>query len=103
MTDQPKTPLQYWQIQLPCDRFPKSKFQFNDRVAIYGEDDQGNRYCEIGLIVGMQYIAEDDQPTQWYYRIQYLKCDYAPWLVGTNDQYFEEESRFVAANIAVKD
>jgi hypothetical protein len=51
----------------------------------------------------MQYIAEDDQPTQWYYRIQYLKCDYAPWLVGTNDQYFEEESRFVAANIAVKD
>jgi hypothetical protein len=37
MTDQPKTPLQYWQIQLPCDRFPKSKFQFNDRVAIYGK------------------------------------------------------------------
>ncbi len=103
MTDRPKTSQQYWQIQLPCDRFPKSKFQFNDQVAIYGEDDRGNRYCEIGVIVGMQYIAEGDEPAQWYYRIQYLKYDAAPWLVGTYDQYFEEESRFVAANMAIKD
>jgi hypothetical protein len=96
MTDRPIASQQYWQIQLPCDRFPKSKFQFGDQVAIHGEDDQGNRYCEIGVIVGMQYIVEGDQPAQWYYRIQYLKFDDAPWLVGTYDLDFVEESRFVA-------
>ena len=96
MTDRPIASQQYWQIQLPCSRFPKSKFQFNDQVAIYGEDDQGKRYCEIGVIVGMQYIAEGDKPSQWYYRIQYLKCSYGSWLVGTYDEYFEEESRLVA-------
>ncbi len=96
MTDRPIASQQYWQIQLPCDRFPKPKFQFNDQVAIYGEDDQGNCYCEIGVIVGMQYITEGDQPAQWYYRIQYLQCSYGSWLVGTYDEYFSEESRFVA-------
>jgi hypothetical protein len=101
MTDRPKALQQYWQIQLRCDRIPKSQFQFNDQVAIYGEDDRGNRYCEIGLIVGMQYIAEGNQPAQWYYRIQYLKCDYAPCLAGTYDEYFKEESRFVADNTAI--
>lgn len=101
MTDQSKTPQQYWQIQLPCDRFLKPKFQIGDQVAIYEEDDQGDRYCEIGVIVGMQYITEGDQPAQWYYRIQYLQCSYGSWLVGTYDEYFSEESRFVADDTAI--
>ena len=41
-------------------------------------------------------IVEGHQPAQWYYRIQYLKFDDAPWLVGTYDLDFVEESRFVA-------
>ncbi len=103
MTDRPIASQQYWQIQLPCDRFPQPKFQFGDQVAIYEEDDQGNRYCEIGVIVGMQCITESNKPAQWYYRIQYLKCSYGSWLVGTYDEYFEEESRFVADDSVIEE
>lgn len=101
MTDRPSDPQQYWQIQLPISRFPKSKFQFDDQVAIYGEDAEGNRYCEIGVIVGMEYIGEGDQPAQWYYRVRFLKCDYNPQLVGKYDEYYEPESRLVADNTAI--
>ena len=103
MTDRPSDPQQCWQIQLPTAQFPKSKFQFGDQVAIPGEDDHGNRYCEIGVIVGMEYIAEGDQPAQWYYRIRYLKCDDQPSLVGSYDLYYEPESRFVADKSAIAD
>ncbi len=103
MTDRPETPQQYWQIQLPCDRFPKSKFQFDDQVALCWVDERGVRHCDIGKIVGMQFVAEGDQPAQWYYRIRYLKCDHAPWLVGTYDEYFEEESHFVADDTVIED
>jgi hypothetical protein len=101
MTNRVLDPQQYWQIQLPITQFPKSKFQFGDQVAIHGEDDQGNRYCEIGVIVGMEYIAEGDQPAQWYYRIRYLKCDDTPYLVGSYDEYYEPEDRFVSDNSAI--
>lgn len=47
MTQQPNQ-QEYWQIQLPLAQFPKSKFQFGDYVAIHGEDDLGNHYCEMG-------------------------------------------------------
>jgi hypothetical protein len=33
-------------------------------IAICWEDDEGNRYCDIGDIVGMEYIAEGDRPAQ---------------------------------------
>ncbi len=96
MTNRALDPQQCWQIHVPIAQFPKSKFQFGEQVAIYGEDDLGNHYCDIGVIVGMEYIAEGDQPAQWYYRIKYLKFDDSPWLVGTYDLDFVEESRFVA-------
>lgn len=96
MTDRPSDPQQYWQIQLPLTRFPKAKFQFDDRVAIYGEDDRGNRYCEIGVIIGMEYVGDRDARGQWHYRICFLKCDHNPWIVGSYDDYYEPESRFVA-------
>lgn len=51
---------QQWQINLPLAKFPKSKFQFGDRVAIHGQDDLGNHYCEVGEIIGMEYVAESD-------------------------------------------
>jgi hypothetical protein len=101
MTNRALDPQQYWQIQLPIQQFPKSKFQFDDQVAIYGEDAQGNRYCDIGVIVGMEYIAEGNEKAQWYYRIRFLKCDYNPWLVGSYDDYYQPESRFVADNRAI--
>lgn len=101
MTDRPSDSQQYWQIQLPISRFPKPKFQFDHQVAIYGEDDEGNPYCEIGVIVGMEYIAEGNQPAQWYYRIRYLKCSYGSQFVGKYDDYYEPESLFVADNIQI--
>lgn len=103
MTDRPSDPQPYWQIQLPTARFPKAKFQFGDRVAIYWEDELGDRYCDIGAIVGMEYVAEGNQPAQWYYRIRFLKCDHHPWLVGAYDVHYEPESRFVADNTAIAD
>jgi hypothetical protein len=103
MTDRLQDLQQYWQIQLPIARFPKSKFQFDDQVAIYGEDDTGNRYCEIGTIVGMEYIAEDNKPAQWYYRIRFLKCDYNPWLVGKYDEHYEPECRLMAHHRAIEE
>jgi hypothetical protein len=101
MTDRPADPQQYWQIQLPIQQFPKSKFQFGDRVAIHWEDDHGTRYCDIGVIVGMQYIAEPNQPAEWFYRIRFVKCDHQPEIVDLYDEYYEPESRFVADKIAI--
>jgi hypothetical protein len=101
MTNQSLDPQQYWQIQLPIQQFPKSKFQFGEQVALHWEDDQGNHYCDIGVIVGMEYIAEGNKPAQWYYRIRFLKCDYQPSLVGSYDDYYEPESRFVADHTAI--
>jgi hypothetical protein len=51
----------------------------------------------------MQYIAQANQPVQWYYRIRLLKCDRNPWLVGLNDDIFEAESRFVVDNTLIGD
>ncbi len=101
MANQALDPQQCWQIQVPIALFPKSKFQFGDQVAIYGEDDLGNRYCDIGVIIGMEYVAEGYEPAQWYYRIRFLKCDYSPLLVGSYEEYYEPEDRFVADNSAI--
>lgn len=95
MTNQPLNPQQCWQIHLPISQFPKSKFQFGDCVAIHGQDDLGNYYSEIGEIIGMEYVAESDQPAQWYYRLRFLKCDHQPSLIGTYDYYYEPESCLV--------
>jgi hypothetical protein len=54
MTDQALNPQQYWQIQLPIAHFLKSKFQFGDRVVIHWEDDLGNHYSDLGVIIGME-------------------------------------------------
>jgi hypothetical protein len=96
MTDRANEPQQYWYIRVPKAKFPESKFHFDEQVAIHWEDDQGNRYCDIGLIVGMQYVVQGNHPAQWYYRIRYLKCDHTPWLVGLEDDDFEEESCLVS-------
>ena len=101
MTNQALDQQQYWQIQLPLGQFPKSKYQFGEQVAIHYKDDLGNHYCEIGVIVGMEYVAEGDQAAQWYYRICFLKCDDQPSLVGSYDLYYEPEDRFVADNSAI--
>ncbi len=98
MTDRPLDLQQYWQIQLPIAQFPKSKFQFGDQVAIHWENELGDRYSDIGVIVGMEYIAPGDKPAQWYYRIRILKCDHQPGLVGRYDEHYEPESCFVADN-----
>lgn len=96
MTDQHQESHQYWYIPVPKVQFPEAKFHFGAQVAIHSQDDLGNCYCEIGQIIGMQYTAESNQNAQWSYRIRFLKCDHSPWLVGLYDEYFEEESRFVA-------
>jgi hypothetical protein len=44
----------------------------------------------------MQYVVQGNHPAQWYYRIRYLKCDHTPWLVGLEDDDFEEESCLVS-------
>jgi hypothetical protein len=103
MTDRQLDPQQYWQIQLPIAQFPKSKFQFGDQVAIHWEDDKGDRYCDIGVIVGMEYIAKRNKPAQWYYRIRFLKCDHNPWMVGSYDDHYELESCFVADTTVIED
>lgn len=102
MTDRLSDPQQYWQIQLPLDQFPKSKFHFGKQVAIYGEDDRGDRYCEIGVIIGMEYIADRGRPAQWYYRICFLKSSYNPWIVGSYDEDYKPESYFVADKTAIE-
>lgn len=99
MTNQQPNPQQCWQINLPLAKFPKSKFQFGDRVARHGEDDQGNHYCEIGEIIGMEYIAESDRQSQWYYRLRFLKCNYQPALVGSYNYDYEPESCLVADKV----
>jgi hypothetical protein len=98
MTDQVLDPQQYWQIQLPIADFLKSKYQFGDRVVTHWEDDLGNHYSDVGVIIGMEYIGDRDHPAQWYYRIRFLKCDHQPSLVGSYDQYYEPESNFVTDN-----
>ena len=103
MTNQQPNQQQYWQIQLPLAKFPKSKFQFGDRVAQHWEDDQGDHYCDIGEIIGMEYVAECDCPAQWYYRLRFVRYDYQPSLVGTYDQYYEPESCLVADQEAMED
>ena len=65
MTNEQQNQQEYWQIQLPLAQFPKSRFQFGDRVARHGEDDLGNHYCEMGETIGMEYIAESDRSAQW--------------------------------------
>jgi hypothetical protein len=103
MTDQPQNPQEYWYIPLPKNKFPKPKFQLGQQVGIPWEDEFGNSCYDIGEIIGMQYIAQANQPVQWYYRIRLLKCDRNPWLVGLNDDIFEAESRFVVDNTLIGD
>ena len=105
MTNQQPNSQHCWQINLPIAKFPKSKFQFGDCVAINGQDDLGNHYCEVGEIIGMEYVAESDCPrdsangdcnAQWYYRLRFLKCDHQPTLVGSYNYDYEPESYLVA-------
>lgn len=64
---------------------------------------KGIIHNDIGVIVGMEYIAESDKPAQWYYHIRFLKCDYSPLLVGSYNLYYKPEDRFVADNSAIAD
>jgi hypothetical protein len=103
MTDQPQDSPQYWYIPIPKNQFSKPKFHLGQQVGLPWENEFGTPYYDIGVIVGMQYMATRNQPAQWYYRIRFLKCDCEPWLVGSYDEIFEAESHFVADDTASAD
>jgi hypothetical protein len=103
MADPSQEPQQYWQILIPAAHFPKPKFHFNQQVALHWKDDLGNHLCDVGVIVGMQYAAMDNEKPEWSYRIRLTKCDYNPQLVGSYDCDFQEEFRFVVDDMAIAD
>jgi hypothetical protein len=103
MTDKPEDSQHYWYIPVPNNKFPKPKFHFGQQVGLTWEDEFDIPCYDIGEIVGMQYIAEGEQPAQWYYRMRWLKSDRYPEQVGLYDDMFEPESRFVADDTAIED
>ena len=77
------------------------KFYLGQQVGLPWEDEFGKSCYDIGVIIGMQYIAMCDRAAQWYYRIRFLKCDDNPSLVGSYDEIFEAESHLVADETAI--
>ncbi len=102
MTDQLNNPQEYWYIPVPKAKFPEPKFHYGQQVGLSWEDDRGNRHYDIGEIIAMEYTAQGNQPVQWYYRLRYLKCDYKPSLVGTEDECLEPESDLVPDSTAIE-
>ncbi len=98
MTKKAKKRHKHWHIKVPKKQFSKPMFHAGEQVGVPHEDDQGRRYYDIGKIIGMQYGASGDQLGKWYYLIRYLKCDYNPSLVGSDDRNYIEESRLVVDN-----
>jgi hypothetical protein len=94
---------QYWWIKIPIALFPKPKFYLGQQVGVPWEDEQGDRYYDIGIIVGMQYAAFDDSPSEWYYRLHIIRSDSCPWQIGFDRDYFEPESSLVTDDTAIED
>jgi hypothetical protein len=103
MTDKPEDSQQYWYIPVPQNKFSQPKFHLGQQVSLHWEDEFGNPCYDIGEIVGMEYVAEDNQPAQWYYRMRLLKSERSPWMVGLYDENFKSESRFLADDTVIED
>lgn len=101
MTDQPNNSQEYWYIPAPKAKFLNPKFHFAQQVGLVWQDEFGNLGYDIAEITGMQYITDEDEPGQWYYRLRFLKCDCNPGLVGRDNEYLEPESRLVADDTAI--
>ncbi len=101
MTDPANNAQDYWYIRVPKSRFPEPKFYFCQQVGLPWEDVEGDRYYDIGEIIGIVYTVRGDNSAQWHYQIRYLKCSYEPSLNGEEDEYFELESRLVPDNTAI--
>ncbi len=95
MTERANEPPLYWYIRIPST-CPQPRFHFEQQVGIAGEDERGNRYYDIGKVIGMLYGSDNCLLEEWYYLVRYLKCDANPSFVGSDDGYFIEESALVA-------
>jgi hypothetical protein len=96
MTDSVQNSQDYGYITFPKTRCSPPRFHFFQQVGNHWEDDEGNHYYDIGEIIGIKYVAKNNQPGQWYYQMRYLKCDFNPSLNGKEDECFEAEFRLVA-------
>lgn len=102
MTDTPEDSQRYWQIQIPSDRLPEPLFHFTTQVGIPYEDDQGNSYYDIGIVIGMEYVENRHKRIVWSYRVRYLKCEGNPSLIGLDDDTYYEESCLVADDTVIE-
>ena len=96
MTDRANNPEDYWYIRVPKALASKPNFHLFDRVGFRWQDGDGNCYYDIGEVIGIKHTAGGNQPGQWFYQMRYLRCEFDPFLNGSEEEYFEAESRFVA-------
>ena len=96
MTDQLNDSQDYWYIRVPKSRCSKPNFHFFEQIGFPWEDEEGDRYYDIGEVIGMKYTNKGNQPGQWFYQMRYLKCEFDPFLNGLEEECFEAQSRFVA-------
>ncbi|HEY9710812.1 MAG TPA: hypothetical protein V6D48_21580 [Oculatellaceae cyanobacterium] len=54
------------------------------------------------MIIGMEYTGSCNEPKGWSYRIRFIKCDYNPSLVGSEDEKFIAEALLVTDNTVLE-
>ncbi len=96
MTDPVNNPQEYWYIRVPKTRASEPQFHFFEQIGFSWEDADGNHYYDIGEIIGIKFRKKGNQPGQWFYQMRHLRCEFDPFLNGSEEEYFEAEYRFVA-------